>query len=173
MSPFSSYPVPTYLRLTRVGNNYTAYWGSDGVNWNQLGTFTDSLVVTGLAPYAWNYACTPSQAPALTATFDWFHNLATSGTPVAATPTFSPASGTSFSYDVECVDCGYDCGGGDLLHHRWKHADDGVSALLGSVHHQCFHYRQSDRYGQRLYAKRPGLGQLYLFTGNERSSGIG
>jgi len=28
MSPFSSYPVPTYLRLTRVGNNYTAYWGS-------------------------------------------------------------------------------------------------------------------------------------------------
>jgi hypothetical protein len=76
-SPFSSYPVPTYLRLTRVGNNYTAYWGSDGVNWNQLGTFADGLVVTGLAPYAWNYAGTPSQAPALTATFDWFHNLTT------------------------------------------------------------------------------------------------
>jgi hypothetical protein len=75
--PFSSYPVPTYLRLTRVGNNYTAYWGGDGVNWNQLGTFTDSLVVTGLAPYAWNYNGTPSQAPALTASFDWFHNLTT------------------------------------------------------------------------------------------------
>ncbi len=97
ISPFSSYPVPTYLRLTRVGNNYTAYWGSNGVNWNQLGTFTDSLVVTGLAPYAWNYNATPSQAPALTASFDWFHNLASSGTPVAATPTFAPASGTSFS----------------------------------------------------------------------------
>jgi hypothetical protein len=96
MSPFSAYPVPTYLRLTRVGNNYTAYWGSDGVNWNQLGTFTDTVVVTGLAPYAWNDSLTPSQAPALTATFDWFHNLAGSGTPVAATPTFSPASGTSF-----------------------------------------------------------------------------
>ncbi len=97
MSPFSSYPVPTYLRLTRVGNNYTTYWGSDGVNWNQLGTFTDTLAVTGLAPYAWNYNATPSQAPALTASFDWFHNLAGSGTPVAATPTFNPASGTSFS----------------------------------------------------------------------------
>jgi Chitobiase/beta-hexosaminidase C-terminal domain len=72
-----SYPVPTYLRLTRVGNSYTAYWGSDGVNWNQLGTFTDTLVVTGLAPYAWNYNATPSQAPALTASFDWFHNLTT------------------------------------------------------------------------------------------------
>jgi hypothetical protein len=78
VSPFSSYPVPTYLRLTRVGNNYTAYWGSDGVNWNQLGTFTDSVVVTGLAPYAWNYNATPSNAPALAASFDWFHNL-TSG----------------------------------------------------------------------------------------------
>jgi hypothetical protein len=77
LSPFSGYPVPTYLRLTRVGNNYTAYWGSDGVNWNQLGTFTDTLVVTGLAPYAWNDSLTPSQAPALTASFDWFHNLIT------------------------------------------------------------------------------------------------
>jgi hypothetical protein len=76
-SQFPSYPVPTYLRLTRAGNNYTAYWGSDGVNWNQLGTFTDTLVVTGLAPYAWNYNATPSQAPALTASFDWFHNLTT------------------------------------------------------------------------------------------------
>ncbi len=77
ISPFSSYPVPTYLRLTRVGSTYTAYWASDGVTWNQIGTFTDSLVVTGLAPYAWNYNATPSKAPALTASFDWFHNLTT------------------------------------------------------------------------------------------------
>jgi hypothetical protein len=97
ITPFSSYPVPTYLRLTRAGTTYTAYWSKDGVTWNQLGTFTDSLVVTGLAPYAWNYNTTPSQAQALTATFDWFHNLASSGTLVAATPTFTPASRTSFS----------------------------------------------------------------------------
>ena len=94
LSPFTAYAVPTYLRLTRVGTTYTAYWSANGTTWNQAGTFTDSLVVTGLAPYAWNYSSTPSQAPALTATFDWFHNLAT---PVAATPTFAPASGTSFS----------------------------------------------------------------------------
>ena len=97
ISPFTSYAVPTYLRLTRVGTTYTAYWSTNGTTWNQAGTFTDSLVVTGLAPYAWNYSVTPSQAPALTATFDWFHNLATGGTPVAAAPTFTPASGTSFS----------------------------------------------------------------------------
>ena len=97
ISPFSSYPVPTYLRLTRVGTSYTAYWSKDGVTWNTVGTFTDSLVVSGLAPYAWNYNTTPAQAPALTASFDWFHNLATTGTSVAATPAFTPASGTSFS----------------------------------------------------------------------------
>jgi hypothetical protein len=77
IAPFTSYAVPTYLRLTRVGTTYTAYWSANGTTWNQAGTFTDSLVVTGLAPYAWNYSATPSQAPALTATFDWFHNLTT------------------------------------------------------------------------------------------------
>ena len=97
IAPFSSYPVPTYLRLTRAGTSYTAYWSKDGATWNLAGTFTDNLVVTGLAPYAWNYSLTPSQAPALTATFDWFHNLASSQPAAAATPAFSPASGTSFS----------------------------------------------------------------------------
>ena len=51
--------------------------------------------MTGLAPYAWNYNATPSQArhsplPSI-GSITW-----RSGTPVAATPTFSPASGTSF-----------------------------------------------------------------------------
>ncbi len=94
--PFSSYAVPTYLRLTRVGSTYTGYWSTDGVNWNEAGSFNDSMVVTGLAPYAWNYSVTPSNAPALTATFDWFHNLSTT-TPTVATPTFNPASGATFS----------------------------------------------------------------------------
>ena len=88
--------MPTYLRMQRVGTTYTAFWSADGVNWNQAGSFTDSLTVTGLAPYAWNYNATPSNAPAITAKFDWFHNI-TATTPTAATPTFSPASGTSFS----------------------------------------------------------------------------
>ena len=94
--PFTSYAVPTYLRLRRVGSTYTAYWSKDGVNWNEAGSFNDSLVVTGLAPYAWNYSVTPSNAPELNAKFDWFHNLATT-TSTAATPTFTPASGATFS----------------------------------------------------------------------------
>ncbi len=96
LSPFSAYAVPTYLRLNRTGSTYTGYYSTDGVNWTQAGSFTDSsLTVTGLAPYAWNYNATPSKAVAVTASFDWFHNTTTS--PTVATPTFNPPSGTSFS----------------------------------------------------------------------------
>jgi Chitobiase/beta-hexosaminidase C-terminal domain/Beta xylosidase C-terminal Concanavalin A-like domain len=96
ISPFSKYAVPTYLRLNRTGNTYTGYYSADGVNWTEAGSFTDSsLTVTGLAPYGWNYQTTPSNAPALTASFDWFHNTTTTAT--VAAPTFNPTSGTSFS----------------------------------------------------------------------------
>ncbi len=95
LAPFTAYAVPTYLRIQRAGTTYTAYWSTNGTTWNQAVTFTDSMVVTGLAPYAGNYSATPSQATALTATFDWFHSPAT--TAAAAAPTFTPASGTSFS----------------------------------------------------------------------------
>jgi lysophospholipase L1-like esterase len=84
--PFSSYAVPTYLRLQRVGTAYTAYWSTNGVTWTQAGTFSDSLVVTGLAPFAGNYDSTPSGATGLTAKFDWFHNLATDGPSISLMP---------------------------------------------------------------------------------------
>jgi hypothetical protein len=73
--PFTGYPVPTYLRLTRVGTTYTAYYSSDGVTWTQAGSFSDSLAVTFIGPFAGNNNSTPANAPAITATFDWFHNL--------------------------------------------------------------------------------------------------
>jgi hypothetical protein len=97
LSPFSGYSVPTYLRLARSGSTYTAYYSSDGSTWTTAGSFTDSLSVTGLAPYAWNYNSTPSKAPAITAKFDWFHNVVGGSQSPAAMPTISPASGTSFS----------------------------------------------------------------------------
>jgi hypothetical protein len=103
ISPLSGYVVPTYLRLQRVGTAYTAFWSTDGVNWNQAGSFTDSLTVTGLAPYAWNYNATPSNAPAISAKFDWFHNVTSTPPQTAATPTFTPVSGTSFSTTLEVM----------------------------------------------------------------------
>jgi Chitobiase/beta-hexosaminidase C-terminal domain/Beta xylosidase C-terminal Concanavalin A-like domain/FG-GAP-like repeat len=96
-SPFSGYAVPVYLRLQRVGTTYNAFWSTDGINWNQLGSFTNSQVVSGLAPYAWNYNATPANAPAVTAKFDWFHNVAQTAPVATATPTFSPTSGATFA----------------------------------------------------------------------------
>src|SRR5579859_5129812 len=96
VAPFSGYVVPTYLRLNRTGSTYTAYYSSDGTNWIQAGSFADSsLTVTGLALYGSNYQSNPANAPAITPSFDWFHNTTT--VPTVATPTFSPASGTTFT----------------------------------------------------------------------------
>ena len=77
----------------------------NGTTWNQAGTFTDSLVVTGLAPYAWNYSVTPSQAPALTATFDWFHNLALRWDAGGGDSNLYPCERNQFLYNVKCVHC--------------------------------------------------------------------
>src|SRR6202012_2966985 len=75
LSPFSGYLVPTYLRLNRTGSTYTAYYSADGVNWTNAGSFADSsLTVSGLALYGSNYQRTPTNAPAVTPSFDWFHN---------------------------------------------------------------------------------------------------
>ena len=95
--PFAGYPVPTYLRMQRVGTTYTAYWSPDGVNWNTAGSFTDSLKVTALGPVAGNSNSTAANAPAFSASFDWFHNVTTGSQPPASTPAFTPASGASFS----------------------------------------------------------------------------
>jgi regulation of enolase protein 1 (concanavalin A-like superfamily) len=95
IAPFSAYVVPTYLRLNRTGSTYTAYYSSDGTNWIQAGSFADSsLTVTGLALYGSNFQTNPANAPAITPSFDWFHNTTTT---TVATPTFSPASGTTFT----------------------------------------------------------------------------
>lgn len=51
--------APQWVRLTRVGDSITAYFGADGVNWTQLGSETiamDSVVYVGLASASWNSA---------------------------------------------------------------------------------------------------------------------
>ena len=125
-APFSGYTVPTYLRLQRAGTTYTAFWSADGNTWNQAGSFSSNLVVTGLAPYAWNYNATPSQAPALTAKFDWFHNVTQVTLPTAATPTFTPASGTTFASTLDVTLADTTPGSHHLLHNEWEQPHDRV-----------------------------------------------
>ena len=95
------------------------------------------------------------------------------GASPAATPTFSPASGTSFSSTLSVSIADTTAGAAIYYTTDGSIADDRISALLGSVHHRRNYDRECDRHGQRLYTKRPGLGQLYLLTRYQRSAGIG
>ena len=61
--------VPLYLRVTRVGDQWTEEYSYDGVSWLSAVTFTHSLVVSSVAVHAGNAG---SPAPAFTALVDYF-----------------------------------------------------------------------------------------------------
>jgi len=78
-APLSSVVPPWWLRVQRSANTWTLSYSKDGMNYIHAGSFTDVLTVSAIGPYAWNYNKTASQAPALTATVDYFYNLAGTG----------------------------------------------------------------------------------------------
>ena len=58
----------THLRLGRIGNEWTAEYSADGDSWITAGSFSHSLAVTAVGPFASNF----SPAPAWTARVDYF-----------------------------------------------------------------------------------------------------
>lgn len=66
--------APMYLRVTRVGDDWTCSTSDDGIQWMPLVTFTRPLVATQVALYAGNAG--GSGAPSHTAAFDWFQDTA-------------------------------------------------------------------------------------------------
>jgi Chitobiase/beta-hexosaminidase C-terminal domain len=69
---FSQYQNPMYLRLSKTGSNYVAYFSVDGVNWVQAGGFTDSLALTSIGPFASNYNATPANTVPVVMAVNWF-----------------------------------------------------------------------------------------------------
>ncbi len=67
--------LPLYLRLTRLGNDWTVDTSDDGTTWQQAGAFTHELVVTEMGIFAGNVAGT-TPAPEHTAIVDYFYNTA-------------------------------------------------------------------------------------------------
>jgi hypothetical protein len=59
---FDEYQNPMYLRLTRTGVAYIAYYSVDGVVWVQAAGFTYARVPTLIGPFAGNYNPTPTRA---------------------------------------------------------------------------------------------------------------
>jgi hypothetical protein len=61
-SDFSQYQNPIYLRLTKTGSSYVAFYSVDGTNWVQAVSFVDTKVPTSIGPFASNFSDTPSDA---------------------------------------------------------------------------------------------------------------
>lgn len=64
---------PLFLKVTRVGNQWTQWYSLDGVTWIQAGSFAHTLAVTAAGVFAGNAG---SSAPQHTAIVDYFFNTA-------------------------------------------------------------------------------------------------
>lgn len=62
-------PTPPYLRVTRIGDQWTLSYSGDGTNWTTGGTYAHTLVVTNVGLFAGNNGSSP---PAHTALIDSF-----------------------------------------------------------------------------------------------------
>jgi hypothetical protein len=72
---FNEYHNPIYLRLSRNGVSYQAYYSVDGVVWTQTVGFTDARVPTLIGPFAGNYNPTPAKAIPVVLAINWFNIL--------------------------------------------------------------------------------------------------
>ena len=115
----SSVPVGSeYVEITRVGNNFSAYYGTNGTSWTQLG----STVAIATMPTTANVglAATASYNPQLTAAV--FNNVSVvvNSGPTVATPAAAnsnPVTGTTTALSVLGQEGGTDAG----LTYTWSY----------------------------------------------------
>jgi Beta xylosidase C-terminal Concanavalin A-like domain len=72
-SDFTEYQNPVYLRISRAGITYTAFYSIDGVIWKQVPSFTYTAVPTWVGPFAGNYNPTPAKALPVVMSVNWFN----------------------------------------------------------------------------------------------------
>jgi hypothetical protein len=72
---FREYQNPMYLRVTRTGTAYKAYYSTDGVVWTQAGSFAFAKVPMLVGPFASNYNATPAKAVPVVMAINWFNIL--------------------------------------------------------------------------------------------------
>jgi hypothetical protein len=70
---FSQYQSPMYLRLSRTGNAYVAYYSTDGTTWVQATGFTYTRMPTSIGLFGSNYNASPVTASPVAMSVDWFH----------------------------------------------------------------------------------------------------
>jgi hypothetical protein len=70
---FSQYQNPTYLRLTKTGTAYVAYYSVDGADWTQATSFTYTNVPALIGPFASNFNRNPANTLPVVMSVNWFH----------------------------------------------------------------------------------------------------
>jgi regulation of enolase protein 1 (concanavalin A-like superfamily) len=86
-------PPPLWLQVARAGSTFTISYSFDGATYLSAGGFSQSLAVSAIGPYAWNYNSPPANAPATTAVVDYFYNL--SGSAAGNPPVISGISASA------------------------------------------------------------------------------
>jgi hypothetical protein len=70
---FSQYQSPMYLRLSRAGSAYGAYYSTDGTTWIRATSFTYTRMPTSIGLFGSNYNASPATANPVAMSVDWFH----------------------------------------------------------------------------------------------------
>jgi hypothetical protein len=70
---FGQQQSPMYLRLSRAGSAYSAYYSTDGTNWIRATSFTYTRMPTSIGLFGSNYNVSPAMANPVAMSVDWFH----------------------------------------------------------------------------------------------------
>ena len=71
-SAFSQYRNPAYLRLSRKGTAYVAFYSVDAENWIQVSAFKDNIATTAIGPFASNSDEVPAKTVPVVMSANWF-----------------------------------------------------------------------------------------------------
>lgn len=63
---------PLYLRVRRINNQWTSFYSLNGTSWTQAASFSHTITVRRMGPFAGNAG---NPVPAFTSLFDYFFNI--------------------------------------------------------------------------------------------------
>ncbi len=89
---FSNSAIPLYMRVKRVGNNWTQSYSFDGTHWIAQPGFNRILTVTSVGPFVGNADGTSAgtSSPAFTGLIDYFFNTSSPIVPEDVADTIAP-----------------------------------------------------------------------------------
>lgn len=82
--------APQYMRVRRVGNQWTLYRSFDGTSWTQAVTFASALTVNAIGPFIGNNGTTANNSPQHLGKIDYFFNAASPIVPEDGADTTPP-----------------------------------------------------------------------------------